>query len=85
MEPLVERLLRLPALRLGLRVEEQVLRVCRAFDAALGSPATLRRLTERAVSLGQSGPDAALRELRAQVAAMIGARLAVCDLMSCAS
>lgn len=59
----------------GTLTQEQVLRVCRAFDAALGSPATLRRLTERAVSLGQSGPDAALRELRAQVAAMIGARL----------
>ena len=59
----------------GTLTQEQVLRVCRAFDAALGSPATLRRLTERAVSLGQSGPDAALRELRAEVAAMLGARL----------
>lgn len=59
----------------GTLTQEQVLRVCRAFDAALSSPATLRRLTERAVSLGHSGPDAALRELRAQVAAMIGARL----------
>lgn len=59
----------------GTLTQAQLLRVCRCFDAALGSPATLRRLTERALSLGHSGPDAALRELRAQVAAMIGARL----------
>ncbi len=55
--------------------QEQLLQVCRSFDAALQSPATLRRLTERALILGQSGPEAALRELRAQVASMIGARL----------
>ena len=55
--------------------QEQLLRVCRGFDAALRSPATLRHLTERALSLGQAGPEEALRELRAQLAALIGARL----------
>ncbi len=55
--------------------QEQVLRVCRSFDAALHSPATLRRLTERAVSLNQGNPEAALRELRAQVAATLSDRL----------
>lgn len=65
-------LLRVPPSAL---TEQQLVRVCRCWDAALRSPQTLQKLTVRALSLGHSGPDAALRTLRTQVAAAIGALL----------
>ena len=55
--------------------EEQLVQVCRSWDAALANPQTRRQLAERALSLGVGTPDAALRELRAQVAEVIGTRL----------
>ena len=56
----------------------QFVQVCRTWEAALKNPLTQRQLTERTLSLGQGGPggpDAVLRELRSQVAAVVGVRL----------
>jgi len=78
----------LPDLSLGLRAlvslletekraltEGQLVRVCQTWEGVLKNPATRRKLTERALILGQDGPDAALRELRTQVAGVVGERL----------
>lgn len=63
------QLLRVPTAML---TEEQLLQVCRSWDAALRSPDTVRQVTVRALSLGHGGPEDALRTLRTQIAAAIG-------------
>jgi hypothetical protein len=55
--------------------EVQLVQVCQTWEAALKNPATQHKLTERALVLGQGSPDAALRELRTQLAGVVGARL----------
>lgn len=55
--------------------QEQLVRVCRSWDAALRNPETARQATVRALSLGHSGPEAALQTLRTQVAAVLSAVL----------
>mgnify|MGYP000269940039 CR=1 FL=1 len=55
--------------------QDQLVRVCGSWDAALRNPETVRHVTVRALSLGHSGPDAALQTLRTQVAAALSAIL----------
>ncbi len=55
--------------------ETLLVQVCRSWETALTSPQTHLQLAKRTLSLGQGDPDAALRDLRAQVASAIGARL----------
>lgn len=55
--------------------QDQLVHVCGSWDAALRNPETVRHVTVRALSLGHSGPDAALQTLRSQVAAALSAIL----------
>jgi hypothetical protein len=55
--------------------ESQLLQVCRLWDAALNHPETHLQLAKRTFTLGLSGADTTLQELRAQVVELIGARL----------